>query len=281
MSGLRRVPLAWLAALAGMAAYALSVSMLGAAKRTDIFQEMQVALPRAVQVAMAGGDRYLAANLSGFRVLVASIEHMKPENYRVQAWLQEDIAWFNPAHEDNYYIAAAVLPWNGELDSAQYVLRRAIDGRPYDWSPIFYYAFNIYHFQRDPVRGAQWLLKASERANDENDRLVLENVAARWIEKGYAPAVAAGVVEGMARQSRSSGFRAYLLQRAARIRDLGTLQDAAKTFTARHGRPLRTLDELVATGLVTALPKDPFGFGYALDPQGRPILLNSPPTPKK
>jgi hypothetical protein len=38
--------------------------------------------------------------------------------------LQRDIAWFNPAHEDNYYIAAAILPWNGQVDAAQYVCAR-------------------------------------------------------------------------------------------------------------------------------------------------------------
>jgi hypothetical protein len=53
---------------------------------------------------------------------------MKAEDYAVQAKLQRDIAWFNPLHEDNYYIGAAMLPWNGELDAAQYVLRKASDG---------------------------------------------------------------------------------------------------------------------------------------------------------
>ncbi len=257
--------------------YAAAINHLNKIPRTSVVQEMQVALPRFVQVGLAGGDRYLAANINGFRALVASTYSMQADNFKIQGRVQQDVAWLNPAHEDNYYIAAAILPWNGEVDAAQNVLRRAIAARPFDWQPIFYYAFNLYHFKRDPVAAAQWLLKASPRATDQNDRFAIENVAARWFEKGYEPRLAIGVIDSMANQSRESGFKHYLKMRVERLRTLETLQEAARQYQIRNGRPLREISELVSAGLIHALPTDPFGFGYVVDKDGQPILLNTPP----
>jgi hypothetical protein len=262
--------------LLGVIFYGLAVHGLASAPRATVVQEMQVALPRFIQVALAAGDRYLAANLAGFRVLVADTQYMRPENYQVQARLQSDIAWLNPGHEDNYYIASAILPWNGQLAAAQYVLRMAIDGRPTDWAPGFYYAFNLYHFDHDPAGAARWLIAAAERTSNVNDAMALQNVAARWFEKGYQPAVAATVVDAMAERSRSGGFKKYLHQRATRIRDLGKLQAAAESYRERFGKPLVRLDDLVGAGLIPALPVDPLGLGFAVDAEGRPFLRTMP-----
>ena len=98
----------------------------------------------------------------------------------MQARLQRDIAWFNPVHEDNYYIGAAILPWNGELDAAQYVLRRASDARTFDWYPLFHYSFLFYHFRKDPATGAQWLLKGVPRVTNQQDEWALQNLAVAW-----------------------------------------------------------------------------------------------------
>jgi hypothetical protein len=124
----------------------------------------------------------------------------------VQGRLQRDIAWFNPAHEDNYYIAAAILPWNGQLDAAQYVLRQASEARTFDWYPLFQYGFLFYHFRKDPATGAQWLLQAVPRVKIQQDEWALQNVAALWIEKGYQTANAAGMVEAMAAGLSAGGF---------------------------------------------------------------------------
>jgi hypothetical protein len=246
--------------------------------------EMQVALPRFVQVVMAAGDRYLAANMAGFRVLVAVDEKMREENYEIQGKLQSDVAWLNPAHEDNYYIAAAILPWNRQLDAAQYVLRRAIDARPRDWAPIFYFAFDLYHFQHEPLEAAQWLLKAAERASDENDQIALQNAAAKWFEKGYQPAMAAQVVDGIANQSRHSGFKKYLHLRAERMRQISRLEDSADKFHERFGRRISSLNELVDTGFLSQIPVDTLGLGFGVDVNGKPVFLSAqvlpPSTPR-
>lgn len=263
-----------------LAAHLALAPRLNARPRNDVSVEMQVALPRFVQVAMAGGDRYLAANLAGFRALVASTEKMNRDNYRIQGIVQSDAAWLNPAHEDNYYIAAAILPWNGEVDAGDYVLRKAVEGRPFDWWPVFYYAFDQMHFHHDPVAAADWLRFGSRRAVDVNDRLMLENIAARWYERGYDTNSAILVVEAMAKGARDSGFRKYLQMRAERLKSLRTLEIAATEYEARFHKLLTALDELAKSGLIERVPRDPFGFGFAVK-DGQPILLNAPAMVKQ
>lgn len=270
-------------ALAGLAlvSYLFSVRHLAEIPRVGVVQEMQVALPRFAQVAMTGGDRFLAANIATWRSLVASTANMQRDNYVVQGRLQSDAAWLNPSHEDNYYIAAAILPWAGELDAAQFVLKRASTARPYDWQPAFYYAFNLYQIQHKPVEAAEFLRKAAPSVASEDDRNTMENLAAVWFEKGYEPSVANTIIKNMASDTRPGAFRKYLLLRAQRLEQLASLQDAAQRYRTAEGRSPASLDDLVRTGLIESIPVDPFGFGFGIDQKGNPILHSRPQQARK
>ena len=235
-------------------------------------REMAVRIPLMFQVLSAAGDRYLAANLAGFRILVSEAYRMGPAELALQAQLQKDVSWLNPAHEDNYYIAAAILSVPELLPAAQYVLRRAADARPRDWQPLFYYGFNRYHFEKDAVAGAQALLEAVPRMRDEGESWTMQNLAARWVERGYSAADAARIVGGMADNANPGRFKRYLGNRAQRLRDLAMLRDAAATFRDRHGRSPARLEELVSAGIIARIPEDPFRRGYILDAQGEPAF---------
>lgn len=229
-------------------------------------------LPLAAQVMLAGGDRYLAANMLGIRVLVVDTFRMTPQEFDIHAQLQKDISWLNPAHEDNYYIAAAILSEPRLVPAAQEILRRAADARPNDWSPLFYHGFNRYHFEKNPVAGAEALLEALPRAKDQQDHWALQNLAAKWIERGYRATDAARLVDNMAKSSPAGAFRRYLELRAKRLRDLEQLKGIAADYQMKFGRRLESLDQLVAAGMIKALPVDPLGAGYMLDAAGEPAF---------
>ena len=253
-------------------AYWGAVQKLSGIERSQSAPELLVSLPKSAQVLLAGGDRHLAANLSGFRVLVAATARMRPDDYAVQARLQQDISWFNPAHEDNYYIAANILPWNGHLDAAQEVLRRAVAARKNDWQPAFYLGFHHYHFLKDPAEGARWLLIGAPRAMSQQDGWSLENLAAQWLEKGYKTATAATMVDAMAENAPAGAFRNYLKVRAKRLHDLVRLRELAVVYRERISRPPTLLEDLVNAGLIDRIPEDPLGEGFSLDSEGVPVF---------
>jgi hypothetical protein len=264
-----RLPLIGVCAFA---VYLFAVQRLSSQPPAAPKPELVTTLPLAAQVLFAGGDRYLAANLSGFRVLVAETQHMRAEDYAVQSRLQDEISWLNPGHEDNYYIAAAILPWAGEVDATQRILDRAAQKRTFDWLPLFYYGFGRYNFYKDPVGGSQALSAAIPRARDAMDATSLQVLALAWAEKGYSTGAAAGVVSAMAATAPKGALRNYLQRRADRLQALASLREAAERYEQRFGRRLEHLDDLVASGILPALPADPFNQGYALDAQGQPVF---------
>lgn len=259
----------WLMLCICGACFVLSTVQLKGESRAVVASEIEVALPMFVQVAMFGGDRYMAANLATIRALVTNTSAMKPSEYAILAQVQKDAAWLNPAHEDNYYIASAILPWNGELAAAQDILRKASVARPYDYQPSFLYAFHLYYFEQKPMLAAEWLRDAAIRLPDDDDRLALQNVAAKWADKGKDLDSAIAIVTALAKQAKRKDFRAYLETRVQRLQDLKLLRTNTELFKQRQGRELKSLDELVTYGLLSSLPKDPFGFGYELDAAGQ------------
>lgn len=268
MTGFRLV----VAFLAAASVFAMSVLFGPREDAHERSRELAVRIPLVFQILTAAGDRYLAANLAGFRILVSEAYRMGPAELALQAQLQKDVSWLNPAHEDNYYIAAAILSVPEVIPAAQYILRRAADARPQDWQPLFYYGFNRYYFEKDPVAGAQALLEAVPRMRDEGESWTMQNLAARWVERGYSAADAARIVGGMADNANPGRFKRYLNHRAQRLRDLAMLKDAAARFREAHGRGLKSLDELVAMKIIERIPEDPFRRGYTLDPQGEPVF---------
>lgn len=260
-----------------VAIYALSVQALSHHHRLERGPELFIRLPLAAQVLLAGGDRHLAANMLGIRVLVADTFRMKPEEFQIQARLQRDISWLNPAHQDNYYIAAAILSEPELVSAAQYVLRRAADARPHDWSPLFYYGFNLYHFAQDPAAGAAALLEGVPRTMDLREQYALQSLAAKWIERGYNTGDAARLVSGMADSAAPGAFRRYLRMRADRLLQLDRLRTLAREYRTIIGRPLATIEDLVAAKLIDKVPIDPLGMGYTVDSRGEPVFRSGAP----
>lgn len=266
-----------LAALLAATLFVATAERLKSAPRKSVSVEMQVALPLFVQVFMAMGDRYLAANLAAIRALVVATDKMQPDEFKILAKVQTDVSWLNPAHEDNYYIAFAILPQYGELDSAQTILARATRARFFDYQPAFFYGFNQWYYKHDPAGAAAWMREAAEKLPDPDQRLTMQNLAARWMDKAQDTELAIRVVEAMAKEARRKDFRAYLETRVVRLRQLLQLRNAAAAHRERFGRPVSSLQELVDTGILPALPQDPFGFGFDFDTQGEIVLRTSPP----
>ncbi len=260
--------------LLGGLIFALAQAQIQRVKRSQVNAEIMISLPAFVQVVLAGGDRYLAADWASIRALVTETSRMGPEDFRVLAEVQRDASWLNPAHEDNYYIAAAILPWEGQVDAAQAILRRATLARPFDVNPPFYYAFHLVQFFGDGLGAADWLRQAATKLPDPQQGLVLETFAVRWLDRSQDIELAARIADDMAARTKRKDFATYLHLRATRLRDLAALRSAASVYREQYGRPVKALSELVESGLVKSLPADPVGSGFALDPNGTPIFAD-------
>lgn len=233
---------------------------------------LRVRLPIPVQLAYSAGDPFLAANLNVFRSLMVEARVTEGETYRIQGQLQADAAFFNPRHEDNYYVGAAILPWNGQVEAAQTVLLKAAQSREWDMWPAFYYAFNAMYFEHDMLKAGHWAEVAAER--HPRNAAALRDMAAKWYERGDDPEIALNILVAMYDQSKDENLRALLAARIVRLQGLQKLREAADEYRQRNARGPSRLEDLIGYAGIAALPEDPLQLGYLLSSEGQPLLAD-------
>lgn len=236
-------------------------------------ESLSVMIPVPVQIVAAFGDRYLAANIGTWRAIMVGTHRMSKDELTALSQVQDSASWLNPGHEDNYYTAAAILPWAGELEATQRILKRATQARPHDLYPSFFHGFNALYFLGDGLTASQSLRTAAAHAQSNDERQALSVLAARWSERNNAPQIAIGIVSHMAKESKDPALKAYLAQRVVRLEGLVQLRAAATRYQERYGRPLENLEQLVSGGILAAVPVDPLGDGYGLQ-DNQPVLLS-------
>lgn len=241
--------------------YVAIVDRLSMRQRGGAAVEATVYVPPLAQLAFSLGDKYLAANINVFRVFMMGAGAENSPVYALAARLQLDAAYFNGGHEDNYYVAAAILPWAGYVRDADYILEMAMQNRPWDNLPPFFRAFSELHFHRNPSRAAEILVTAAKKLPDQGQRISMESLAAQWAERGNL-ITAARMQRLLAQNTGNPAFRAYLSKRAIRTERLAYLRRKAEQYAKFFGHPIESPNDLVRTKLIAALPEDPLGGGY-------------------
>ena len=254
-------PLAWL--LLGLIVWVV-LRANEPAPRLRVESPIETAPSVEVQLGYSLGDRYLAANIGTWRATMVGAANLPEASLTALAKIQESVSWLNPANEDNYYMAQAFLPWEGFVDQTQTILLRAIDARPDDPLPPFYFAFNQLNFYGD-VSGAVATLRAAEKmALADEYRANFRVLADRWGAKSEDLAFPIRAMEKMLSMSRSPALRRLLSTQLRRMRGLVQLREAALVFQKKHGRAPESLLELTAAVAADTLPDDTLGGGYGL-----------------
>lgn len=266
-----RRPLPWLVLILALSAYAIIVEALNNKPHFKEQDALRTAIPPFIQVFVAGGDKYLAANIAVFRAVILSTSNLTGDDYRILSRVQSDAARLNPAHEDNYYTSQAILPWEGEIAADVFIQAEATRVRTWDSLPPFFLGFDYYYFLHNPVLGARTLQIAADRA-PANYREALIAMSARWYEKGDDPKVAINVISAMIKSTRDKEVKRNLEMRLARMQSLVRLREVAKTFVAKYKHPPQKLEDLVGPDLLDTLPVDPLGQGFVLDATGLPVI---------
>lgn len=286
MSRIRPPRVAVLLLLGGALAFAASSTHWDTGRQKDQAFEprIKVVPPPPAALALAFGDRFLASDLATVRAMVAASNlEDEPEKTQFARLLETGLA-LNPAQEDAYYITEAYLPWHGRVQQAQDLLTWATDGRPWDWMPLFFRAFNQYYFNKRPIRGAELLRQAAERSAPRK-AAQLQAVAGRWSALGRDPRQALKMVESMARGTKLKPLQRNLKRRARQLKGLLRLREAAQAFEREKGRPPQEIGELLGHAGLASLPKDPTGDGYIVDDSGqvrvRPPDLDRLPSPEE
>lgn len=260
-----------LAAALALIFYNQSVTLM-LAPRGNSDDAPTVVLPHLLQQVIAGGDRYLAADLGVFRATILTTSKLDAASTEALGQVQLENARLNPFSEDNYYIAQAILPWLGVIDPTIEIQTIASQTRHWDDLPPFFLAFDYFYFKND-VSGAIKVLDhiAIPAATSEANRVALRAMRAKWLEQGTTPERALELLTAMSAQTNDRGLKRLLSARITRVKGLIQLLGAVTRYTETYRSPPKTLEDLIQSRMIDKIPDDPFGYGFTLQ-NGQPLL---------
>ncbi len=220
----------------------------------------RVVVSAPIQVVLYGGDRFLAADVESMRASVTGMDIGQVNlGYLLRA--QNVASELNPCHEDNYYIANALLTWSGGEKQAGEILARAVDCRFWDEMPPFYLGFNQHFFHRDYDAARRNIELAASRSTTRSTSF---NKLAIMIkaESLQNERLALDLLIHEKEKTRDAKLRALLTVRAERIEGLLRLREAQEAYETRFGKKLENPGQLVESGALAIFPTDPMNVGY-------------------
>jgi tetratricopeptide (TPR) repeat protein len=223
---------------------------------------------RLLKVADIGFDA-VVADLMWLKGIQYYGEHRKTDRaYPLAAHIFSTITDLDPGFIGAYRFGALVLAEDvGSAPLAITLLRKGIRENPDAWELPFDLGFLYFIDLADYSKAAHYFRFAS-RIGDAPD------IARRFTAFAYLKAgkieVAQALWEEVAR-STSNKIMRQVAKVALQNLDLDAavekLSELVERFRANRGRFPATLDDLVEAGLVKAIPPDPFGGTYFLDPR--------------
>ena len=181
--------------------------------------------------------------------------------------LLENITELDPRFWDPYLFGQMMLVWQaGMFDQASALLLKAAEHRPHDFRPLYFVGFNHFYFQKEYALASKYLQKASEKSGAPT---YLKGLAARLSLYGNRTEVGIAFLRQMLTGTHDPNLRRYLEKRLIALERINTLEKKVQEYKDQFGSLPRTLDDLLARGLIERIPEDPYGGDFILLDNGR------------
>jgi hypothetical protein len=192
---------------------------------------------------------------------------MSPEEWQ---WLDKELTAstdLDPYFVDPYYLANAHMTWEGGMvREANKLLEKGTQYRDWDWELPFYAGFNYFFFLHDNAKAADLLATAAKRPGPSGQLLSL---AARlaYTEKKTENAIV--FLETLLEKTEENRLRKQYKIRIHALRTRLLLERGVSSYKIKFGKYPSVLQDLVATGIITDIPRDPYGGNFSMGPQGQ------------
>ena len=261
-------------ALGFLLVVALGAATALAASQLRVAQERPYdidAIPRPGTLAwLYVGNRTLAADLNWLR----AVQYIGEPRGNQRGWdklypLVDAITDLDPGHGYAYQVAGTILSSVGRVDESNRILEKGIRNVPNRYILPYHRAFNAFYYQDDwPTAGKFAEIAARTPGAPEHVRA---NVLAYYV-KGKRADAAIAFLEQARSEAKDPDTRKAIesqLRQARLEQDASRLEDAIAEWRRRYLIGPLSLGQLLAEGLVSAIPADPQGGELYLDPDGR------------
>jgi tetratricopeptide (TPR) repeat protein len=155
------------------------------------------------------------------------------------------------------------------------LLEKGMKHNPDVWQFPFYLGINYYFELGDDAKAAEYVARA---AGLPAAPAHLSALAARLYASAKAPQNAVELIASLYEQAGDGEVRQVLEQRLKEAiveRDLQVLEEAIRRYRDRYSKQPSQLEDIVAQGVLNALPRDPFGGQYLYDASTQAVSSSS------
>jgi len=213
------------------------------------------------------GYHHLGADLLWLRLLqVVGQRRISADEFEWMYHALDVITTLDPQYAYAYYAGGSVLVDQANRpDLSNRLLEKGVDANPDVWYIPFLLGYNYYFLLADPAKGAEYIMKA---ASLPDRPAYLPGLATRMAAEAGSPDTALAFLEARLLETQDPQTRESLANRMKEViieRDIRILGDAVEAYRTQHRAIPATLTDLVAAGVLSILPQEPFGGDYRLD----------------
>jgi len=188
-------------------------------------------------------------------------------DWRYMVGALDAITDLDPHFQDPYILIEGLLAWDaGMIEEANRLLQKGMKYRERDWQIPFFIGFNYFYFRGDVVKGAEYLMTASQLPGGP---AFLAPLAARLGYYGGKAKTAIMFLQGVLAQTRDEVLRRRLQKRLLALERADQIEEALGRFKDQYDHLPTDLRELVVKGFLPALPDDPYGGEWVIMKTGR------------
>ncbi len=174
----------------------------------------------------------------------------------------------DPKYQVVYYLGGtALVALDRRPGEAVLLLEKGRRALPDDWQIPYLLGYTYLFYYQDYAAAARYIEDAASKVGRPT---YLTDLAARLHAEAGSPEAALAFLDRMRRQVDDPAVRVQIERRMAEVvvdRDLRAIDAASARFRAERGRPPETVGELVRAGFLEAVPEEPFGGRYLIDPE--------------
>lgn len=172
----------------------------------------------------------------------------------------------DPYNIDVYYFTEAVFTWGiGRIKEVNRILERGLKYRTWDHYIPFFIGFNYFYFLKDYNEASRYLKMVAEMTKST----FFSSLASRILYEAERTDVAISFLKSMIRDIKKESLRRNLLIRLKALEGVSYLEKAIKDFERLYKRKPKSINELLQIGIISYIPKDPYGGRFYIDKDGR------------
>ncbi len=174
--------------------------------------------------------------------------------------------YVDPYNIDAYYFAEAAFTWEiGRIREVDALLERGLKFRTWDFYLPFFLGFNHFYFLKDYKKASQYMEQAARMTGEP----LLTNLAARFFYESNETRIGISFIKFMIAKTWNEKVKRTLEIRLKALERVDFLEKGVERFVQIYHRKPLSIQEMVGTGVIRELPKDPYGGKFYLDEKGK------------